>query len=119
MIQNPVGICGNRDSENTFHGIAMVQRGFDKKILFLHRNLLKWDVTGNNETLLKEIKLFKQNAKQKTFKYNFNAKDHYLSLDLQGDFETFSFTDMFGNYEQTCLSILKRLRKSDFYRRFC
>ena len=118
MIQNTVGICGHRDSNNTFHGISMVQRGFKGEILFIHRNLLKWDVTGKKENLWREIKLFKQNAKQKRIQYIYNFEGHYYSLDLQGDVEIFPFKDMFGNYERKCLNVLEELRMSDFYQRF-
>lgn len=45
MIEKEPDTCGYMvDSNNDFMGISMIQYDIDNTPLFIHRNLIKWDV---------------------------------------------------------------------------
>ncbi|RZJ51467.1 MAG: hypothetical protein EOO19_00490, partial [Chryseobacterium sp.] len=57
MIEYPAGTCGYISHlDNSFNGMTMVQHDTNNEIIFLHRNLLKWDITRNDENLWQKIK---------------------------------------------------------------
>jgi len=119
MIPTHVGGCGFSEPDTGFHGLTMVQHDFNGNILFLHRNWMKWDITKDDETLWIEIKRFKPNAKKLFFEKHF-SRDNYRHpfWDIKGDVESIPFRDLFGDFELTCLEILKDLRNRPFYGRF-
>ena len=114
MIRTEVGTCGFCDGDR-FHGVTMVQHDVEGNVIFLHRNLLKWDVTKDQESVWKEIRYVESNE-DKRILLRFNRERGHDSLDLQGDITQRRFIDLFGTYEQTCLKILQDVRASDPYR---
>lgn len=120
MMPTPVGFCGFNEPGKGFAGMSMLQHDFNGYILFLHRNLFKWDVTRDDEQLWMEIKRFKAGARNRRFlcQHISRGKFNFPFVDIQGDVELLAFKDLLGNFELRCLDILKELRASDFYTRF-
>jgi alpha 1,2-mannosyltransferase len=122
MIDTPVATCGYNEVTKTLftRGVSMVQHDLQGDILFIHRNLVKWDITGDHERVWRTIKRFKSNGKR-MFDHNvITVKDgiRYFGFDMEGDVETLDFKTFCGDLEPTCLEILKDLRQSDFYSSF-
>lgn len=117
MIQQEVGTCGYITDDNRFYGTTMVQHTPDNQLLFLHRNLIKWDVTFPNEKTWHQIKRFRPDAINKEYQIDYSSNGHFF-VDLKGDVEILDFKDVFGDYEQTCLDFLNQLRSSDLFNRF-
>jgi len=117
MIKEMVGTCGIK-VEGRFHGNTMVQHDPDGNILFLHRNLLKWDLTQSGELGWSTIKRFKNIAKTKKTYFRRHVKIG-LSIDLDGDVLEDNFEQMFGNLEERCLWYLDQWRSSEHYTGFC
>ena len=116
MIEYPAGTCGYVSHlDNSFNGMTMVQHDANNEIIFLHRNLVKWDITHNDENLWQKIKVFKTNAviKERQFKRTIH---HHHAIDVSGDIEEKLFEDVFPGFEQECLNILKKLRATNFYK---
>jgi len=111
MIKKEVAICGFVKS-GRFFGTTMVQHSPTGDILFLHRNLLKWDVTKLDEYVWEKIKEFKHDAILK--EYN---SQRFL-MDISGEILFYDAPVAVRNMEKYCLAILKQLRESDFYARF-
>ncbi|WP_291123253.1 hypothetical protein [Flavobacterium sp. UBA6046] len=112
MIQKEVATCGFIDAQNTFRGITMVQHSVSGEMLFLHRNLLKWDITKPGEKVWEKIKAFKHNAINKEY-----VNTGY-AMDFRGDYLEYSVSFAIQNLEMQCLEILQELRSTDFYTRF-
>jgi alpha 1,2-mannosyltransferase len=121
MINTPVAFGGYYSTaDSAFIGISMVQHDCNGKMIFLHRNLLKWDITKSGERIWKEIKRFKVEAKEKFFAGGYFKAENGLgidSMDIHGDTEMVPFADHFGNLELDCLDILEKLRSAPFYAR--
>jgi alpha 1,2-mannosyltransferase len=117
MVGIPVGMCGFRNVKNgLLVGTSMVQHDFQGNILFLHRNLLKWDVTEDLDRAWLEVVRYKPDAMDKRMIKRIVDGVSYICVD--GDVETASFTGLFGDYELRCLAILSDLRNAPFYARF-
>lgn len=118
MIPTSVAYCGYMNFMQEFYGMTMVQHDPHGDVLFLHRNLLKWALTKNEEVLWTNIKKMRSNQVKFRPRYlkvnNFNM----ALVDIEGDTEILSFSDLFGNYELECLSVLKDLRDSKHYAAF-
>jgi len=120
MIPTPVGLCGFDRPETGFVGVSLVQHDFAGNILFLHRNLFKWDVTRNDECMHLEIRRFISGAKQREsgFRVFTIAKARYSCIEMRGEVESVPFKELLGDHELQCLNELKELREKDFYSRF-
>ncbi|MFT5822254.1 MAG: alpha 1,2-mannosyltransferase [Crocinitomix sp.] len=117
MIKTPVGHCGLTDPRNGyFFGSSMVQHDFKGEILFLHRNMLKWFYSDENEKIWKEIVRFKKNPTDKKMIRHFENEISYFCIG--GDVDVMNSEDLLGAYEADCLSVLKTLRESKFYKDF-
>ena len=115
MVEHPVGTCGFKENGN-FYGNTMVQHDPAGKVLFLHRNLLKWDITKNDEISWTHIKKFDENAKRKGIIFKSSPKG--LGLDLIGDVSEEEFNSKFDNIEIKCLEFLREWRNSEAYANF-
>jgi len=123
MIKTPVGFCGFSDTANKIYswGMSMVQHDFEGNIIFVHRNLFKWDITSDDETAWRSIKRFKVDAKEKRFYFidvDVREKNPFHAFDIAGDIEIVDFKELLGDFEMGCLQILKELRCTEFYKRF-
>jgi len=119
MIPIPVGTCGYHNKKNNaFIGTTMVQHNPAGDICFLHRNLLKWDITKPDEISWQKIRRFKPGAVTREYHINFTWELGHAFVDLQGDVEEANFTDYFGDLEEVLLGHLYTLRNSDLYARF-
>lgn len=116
MIQYPTGSCGYKHN-GYFYGNTMVQYDPSGKIIFLHRNYLKWDVTENGEAAWVYIKNFNSNFKQRQVHIKPAPRGGW-SLDLVGDVSEVEFDKLFPGLEALCLSFLQEWRDSEAYKRF-
>jgi alpha 1,2-mannosyltransferase len=117
FINKDVATCGYFDRNGRFSGHTMVQHGPNDEILFLHRNLVKWDVTLNEERLWEKIKSF-QGARSEPKEYSlFKSSNCHPAVDISGNIKIVDFNSLFPGLELECLSILKLLRESDVYKR--
>jgi alpha 1,2-mannosyltransferase len=119
MVPAPVGLCGVDDPGAGFCGMSMVQHDQSGKILFLHRNWFKWDIMKDDEVMWTTVKRYLPGT-DRLFRLKFLTRgDIRLKfLDLDGEVQTISFHELFGDYEIRCLEILKELRASELYSRF-
>lgn len=118
MNRNDVGSCGYKNYEGQFYGITMVQHDLNGDLLFLHRNLLKWDITKRGEMVWKTIRRFKHDAIKKTYNMGRSHNGHYF-IELTGDIEEIDFSELLVNdLELMCHDYLQALRASDMFSRF-
>jgi alpha 1,2-mannosyltransferase len=115
LMHHEVGQCGYLTPEGKYIGTTMVQHDFDGNILFLHRNLCKWDTTRQDEIVWQQLRRFRPNATQREYYLN---TDEDLSMAICGDVEITRFHELFPNLEQECLGFLRELRESPLYSRF-
>jgi alpha 1,2-mannosyltransferase len=87
-------------------------------IVFLHRNLLKWDITKPEELVWQKIKRFLPDAKIKEYYIEVSTPNGHLYTDLRGDVEEIDFRKIFGSFEEQCLADLAELRDSILYARY-
>lgn len=123
MIATPVAFCGYAGELNTipYKGIAMVQHDLQGRILFIHQNLMKWDVVKDDEFLWGKIKKFKPDAKNRLFILEIvklSKGRQKLVFDIDGDISVENFLEEILEKEKLCLAVLKDLRTSGFYLRF-
>lgn len=117
MITTEIASCGYTGKDKLFNGLTMVQHDSAGNIIFLHRNLIKWDITLNTEVFWDVIKSFKPDAVSK--KYHFkNGERLHLALDINGDTQLTDFRIYYPKLEKKCLFFLGKLRKSGSYKRF-
>jgi alpha 1,2-mannosyltransferase len=116
MIPKGVGSCGYLDDDR-FYGHTMVQHDENNQILFLHRNLLKWDITLSNEFSWDIIKEFSDNSDRGSVNLQPTPKGH-LAIDLIGSTITSLFHDKFPNLERDCINYLSDWREHPFYKEF-
>ncbi len=117
MVRHNVAIVGFEEGNGQFYGVSMAQHDTEGRVLFLHRNLLKWDITQNQETVWKEIKYVADDDHRRVL-FQFLPQKGHCSLDFQGQVTNQSFTDLLGEYELVGLELLREVRESDLYRRF-
>ncbi|ETZ23851.1 hypothetical protein [Pedobacter sp. V48] len=113
MVPFDVGSCGVVH-DNSFFGNTMVQHDCEGKILFMHRNLLKWDITLEHELVWKIVKKFSSSIEPKFCELK-GGIDVMQAIDLHGDTLQYEFNDAFPGFERTCLKILKKVRSAKFY----
>ncbi|WP_293928019.1 hypothetical protein [Sphingobacterium sp. UBA6320] len=123
MIRTGVGHCGYSDHANPkfSSAIAMVQHAPSGDVLFIHQNLVKWDIIKTDELLWQSIKRFNNGSTNNVFV----QKDVLLPdgskgivFDIDGDISTVNCDQTIKNNEKFCLSCLENLRNSAFYHRF-
>lgn len=115
MIPELPGSCGITIDE-TYYGNTIIQYDHQGEIIFLHRNLLKWDVTLPDERSWKMIKRFKNEPQVlEAFLKDFKNK---LMLDIDGDVESLHVSEDVALLEQQCLRYLNDWRSSDTYFNF-
>ncbi|MES2376042.1 MAG: hypothetical protein V4553_05675 [Bacteroidota bacterium] len=112
MIIKELSTCGFFNNNKDFIGNTMVQHSTNSDILFLHRNLYKWDVTDTNEKTWQSIREFKQTPQNKTYILQPGC------MNIDGDVKEYRVSRNIRMLEYTCLSFLNELRKEDFYARF-
>ncbi|WP_288882411.1 hypothetical protein [Pedobacter panaciterrae] len=114
MVPFDVGSCGVIHADS-FCGNTMVQHDSEGEILFMHRNLLKWDITFKDERAWKIIKRFSSSDSRKYchFKPGFR---YHLATDLEGDTYETEFDERFPGFEEACLKALEKLRSTKFYK---
>lgn len=116
MIETELASCGYIDpADKSFNGITMVQYDAHGKVLFMHRNQLKWDITLDDEMVWEVIKRFKYSSKKRHYLLK-RSRRHHNSMDFNGNVETLDFKNEFPNLEKECLAFLKGLREMDFYK---
>ena len=122
MISTPVGSCGYTSKDHdSFFGLSMVQHDFNGNIIFVHRNLLKWDLTQDGERIWREVKRFKNGVSNKVFTTRYihmGNGQNFLVSDIGGEIESACFDELLGDFELKCLEVLSKLRNTDFYTRF-
>jgi len=118
MAPFETAVCGYVGHAGNFIGTTMVQHDFDGNIIFLHRNILKWDVTRNFEFIWEQIRQFKTNSQIKEYYLGRQSSNGETSMNLCGDIEVIDFTVLFPKLEEMCLHFLRELRESPFYYRF-
>lgn len=115
MITKEPASCGYIDDNNSYKGITMLQYDYAGAPFFLHRNLVKWDVTDEKRTLWNKIKRFNSPSAKNSYISGYSpAKKHYY-IDLFGPYEEIDCTESFENIESKCLACLAELRKEKFY----
>lgn len=117
FIEHDLSSCGYITSDGSFSGNTMVQYAPDGSICFLHRNLLKWEMTKPDEKVWKLIKSFKKNALFKQY-INSISKEKLSQIDLVGDTEEVLFETIVGDIEGDCLKYLRELRAMQVYKDF-
>lgn len=118
MVNKKPDSCGFKDSEGQFVGFTMLQYSLSGIPLFLHRNLIKWDVTYDNEILWHTIKRFSDNSQNRLYRLNFSSRYNRYYMDFQGDYEELDFIETVGNIETLCVAILRKLRATKKYKDF-
>ena len=118
MVPFGPGSCGHITQDGVFIGNTMVQYDYSGKIIFLHRNIIKWDITRNDEILWQELRKFKPNARCKEYHLGKLTKSGDTGMDLRGDIEIVNIREMFPDLELLCLKFLRELRESPAYARF-
>jgi alpha 1,2-mannosyltransferase len=117
MTPEEPAVCGYPDSNNTFLGTTMIQHDRKGDFYFLHRNLLKWDVTRIGEKVWTSIKKFSPQTPGKEYIFSVSANGHCY-MDLVGKVNVTDFSIVFPGFEEICMEYLEGLRSSGFYHRF-
>lgn len=116
MIEKELATCGYRDN-GQFLGTTMVQHDPHGNIYFLHRNLLKWDITKPHERAWTRMKRFTDGAQHRLFALG-KSKNGHGFMDIEGDVEEIDAGPLFGEIEETCLAYLADIRRSPAYTSF-
>lgn len=119
MIETDVATCGYIHPEtNAFLGTTMVQHDIKGKILFLHRNLVKWDLTREHELIWQKIKQFLPGTTVRRYLLDNKVEIGHAFVDIMGEVEAVDFTDLLNDFEKVCTADLAALRRSKMYARF-
>jgi len=118
MVETEPAACGYLDEKQEFSGIAMIQHDLDGNPLFVHRNLVKWDVTRYNERLFERIKMFKPNADNKEYKLGYSEIGRHFFMDLRGDVIDMEVNQDLVDLDERCLRYLSHLWDQKFYGEF-
>lgn len=118
MISTDVACCGY-GAKNDFLGCTMAQHDFSGNILFLHRNLLPWDVTLPIENnAWQQMKKFKKDAVTKEYILSYNRLRCHSYMDIKGDIIHEKSPINVRELEKASISVLCQLRQEPFYHRF-
>lgn len=117
FIEHEVASCGYIDLDGAFIGHTMVQHIPDGRIIFLHRNLLKWDETDIKYQTWEKIKKFTTKSVQKRYIIYRDFKKAKNVVNLEGDIIVLDFKSLFNDLESRCLMYLQTLREEEFYQR--
>ncbi|MDD2244518.1 MAG: hypothetical protein PHR52_11545 [Fermentimonas sp.] len=112
FIEYDVASVGFFDDNKSFIGHTMIQYLPSGQPAFLHRNLIKWDISDCNICIWNKIKAFTpQSQNKRYFTYWDELRGHPI-MNLEGDFELSDFNSQvkLENIEAKCLSYLKYLR---------
>jgi alpha 1,2-mannosyltransferase len=109
-------LCGYIDN-GRFYGTTMVQYDISGVILFLHRNLVKWNHTPDWARVWQKIKSFNGSTGEKTYVLGGSPRQHPY-MDIAGDTNMIDFREIFPHLEDTCMTMLQELKASEFYKRF-
>lgn len=115
FIEHEVASCGYTDSEGAFIGHTMVQHTPEGRIIFLHRNLLKWDETDDQRQTWEIMKRFTTESVQKRYIIYKDFKKNKDVMNLEGDVKVLRFKSLFNDLESKCLMYLQKLREERFY----
>lgn len=119
MIETDVATCGYiHPRANVFLGTTMVQHNINGKILFLHRNLVKWDLTRENELIWQKIKKFVPGTNNRQYLLDNKVEIGHAFVDIMGDVEEIDFSGILKDFENVCVADLHALRRSKMYARF-
>ncbi|WP_316825546.1 hypothetical protein [Pedobacter miscanthi] len=113
LIAHAPGACGYTADDGSFHGITMTQHDCSGNIIFMHRNLHKWDITDEKEKVWNVHKLFKTRGVEKSCSINQYLKGNFI--DMHGDVDIAAAPKAIGLLEEQCLAQLKKLRQMPFY----
>lgn len=117
MISTEPGICGYMFN-GFFRGHTIVQYDNNDLPLFLHRNLLKWDITKCNEFTWKIIKRFLKDALRKEYYIGYCKDNGHNYVNLEGDIKVSEFNNINNNEIETkCHNYLNELRAKKLYSR--
>jgi alpha 1,2-mannosyltransferase len=116
MVEHAVGSCGYK-LNGVFYGTTMVQHDPFGEILFLHRNLLKWDVTQKQEISWEYIKRFNPHSKEKKIFIRQSPRGG-LAVEIAGDIIESQFNEIGGNLEKVCLEYLEQWREAADFKVF-
>lgn len=113
MVKTEVATCGLY-IEGRFEGNTMVQHDPQGKIIFLHRNLYKWDITDLKVRAWQTIRKFvpDTNNPKKYFLYF----DKYIYFNFGGEIVKADFVNIYPRLELACLKHLQQLRKTKLYK---
>lgn len=120
MVPAPPAFGGFVHTDGIFYGLSMIQHDMDNKVLFLHRNLMKWAQTQDGEMLWTHVKKRRNDAARAKFvpreiEFRSGSLDF---VDMEGDVELLPFEGVLGKYELECMDILKTLRLGKAYQEF-
>ncbi|MDD3038224.1 hypothetical protein [Bacteroides sp.] len=117
FIKHEVASCGYIDEDGLFIGHTMAQHTPDGRIIFLHRNLLKWNETDIQYQTWDKIKKFTAESVLKIYIIYRDFKKAKNVMNLEGDLTLLDFKSLFGDLESRCLKYLQSLREEEFYQR--
>lgn len=109
FIEHGVASCGYIDTDGLFIGNTMAQYIPDGRIAFLHRNLLKWDVTNPQMRAWQKIKAFPSEAIAKRYRLYRDFRAERDVMDIEGDITMIDFKTLLGDLEDRCLVYLQAL----------
>lgn len=121
MIRTPLSFCGyNNEREKNFFGLTMIQHDMDGKMIFIHRNLHKWDITSPDEIIWKEIRLFRKEDECGVvlMKYTDGNGRAFNAVNIKSETNTLCFKEKLGNIEEECLEFLTEIRGNPLYGKF-
>jgi alpha 1,2-mannosyltransferase len=115
MLPYEAGVCGYNSSDGQLQGMTIVQHDYKGSILFLHRNLLKWDVTRSGERVWRDIRTFERSAVRRRYYLAPDPDNAEPRMRIEGDVITTPFSSVFPELEHQCLEALRELRESRFF----
>lgn len=114
MISTEISTLGYHCAEEGFIGITMIQHDINGEMLFLHRNLRKWNTLNPRDKTWEAILRFELNDKNRKY-YLCNTLKNRNHMKFDGDFKVVGSTDEIRNLENECFQILVELSKKKFF----
>ncbi len=119
MIPHHPGICGRLDKEEGFLGNSIAQFDPAGDLLFLHRNILKWDITLPGELCWEALQTINSISNHHKIHFRYSALHHSHIFKMEGDID---LKPMTSHIQETvgkmCMTYLKELRDAEFYKNF-